>query len=264
MGASARSLRSKSKIKNQNVKLMKKLIVANWKMNPKSFKEASALFGAVKAGAKGAKNVEVIICPPAVWLSKFKASGAVKLGAQNCHWETEGAYTGELSARMIADAGANFVIVGHSERRQYMGETNAIINLKIKAALKARLKPILCVGEKEGEEMGLVVEEQTTLGLAGLSVNQMKDLIVAYEPVWAIGTGQGCQPDNALSANLFIKRTLTKLYSRFLADKTPVLYGGSVTSADCASYITDAQMDGVLVGGASLDSKEFNKIIEGL
>lgn len=244
--------------------MLKKIIVANWKMNPKSFKEAATLWGAVKTEVKGVKNIEVVICPPAVWLSKFKAGGAMKLGAQNCHWEVDGAYTGELSARMIVDAGGSFVILGHSERRQYMGETNAIVNLKIKAALKARLKPILCVGEKEGEEMGLVVEEQLTQALAGLSVNQMKDLIVAYEPVWAIGTGQACQPDNALSANLFIKRTLTKLYSRFLADKTPVLYGGSVTSADCASYITDAQMDGVLVGGASLDSKEFNKIIKSL
>ncbi len=245
---------------------MKKIIVANWKMNPKNFKEAQALLEAVKKAKRGSET-EVVICPPFIWLrclaSKTTARG-ISFGAQNCHWEITGAYTGEVAAAMAADAGAKYVILGHSERRQFMGETDEIINLKIKTALKMGLKPILCVGEKTGEEMSLVLEEQLSRALAGLSVNQAKEIAVAYEPVWAIGTGNACLPDNALSAALFIKKTLTKLYSRFLADKTSILYGGSVTSRNAADYLSKAQMNGLLVGGASLDGKEFGKIIESL
>jgi triosephosphate isomerase len=241
--------------------MSKKIIIANWKMNPKTTKEAQALWEAVKVGIKGVKNIEVVVCPPAVWLNKFKTTSTLKLGAQNCHWELDGAYTGEVSAPMLADNGASFVILGHSERRQFMGETDEIINLKIKAALKAGLKPILCAGEKEGQEMNLAVEEQLTRGLAGLNVNQMKDMVLAYEPVWAIGTGNPCLPDSALSAALFIRKTLTKLYSRFLAEKIPVLYGGSVGAQNAAAYISEARMGGLLVGGASLDAEEFVKII---
>ncbi|MBU4142892.1 triose-phosphate isomerase [Patescibacteria group bacterium] len=243
---------------------MKKLIVANWKMNPKTRNGARVLLEAIKANIKGVKFVQVVICPPAVWLVDLKTSGAVKLGSQNCHWEASGAFTGELAATMLADAGAEYVILGHSERRQYMGETDEIINLKMKAALKAKLKPILCVGEAAGEEMGAKVEQQMTAGLAGLSVNQTKELIVAYEPVWAISSagGQPCSPDDTLSAGLFIRKTLTKLYSRFVADKVPVLYGGSVDSQTVTGYIDQARMDGVLVGGASLDAEEFVRIIK--
>ena len=245
--------------------LSKKIIIANWKMNPKTAKEAQALFGAVKNGMKGIQNAEVIICPPAIYLPILKPSAAVKLGAQNCHWEISGAFTGELSAFMLVDAGAEYVILGHSERRQFMGETDEIVNLKIKAAIKAKLKPILCVGERAGEEMSAAVGGQLTAILAGLSVNQTKDLIVTYEPVWAISTnsgGKNCSPDDALSAGLFIRKTITKLYSRFLAEKIPILYGGSVESRNVASYVNQARLDGALVGGASLDAEEFGKIIQ--
>ncbi len=248
---------------------MKKLIIANWKMNPKNHKEAQALFGAINNGARGAKNTQVVICPPFTQISalgsQLSAKSNVKLGSQNCHWEISGAFTGEVSANMAADAGAEYVILGHSERRQFMGETDEIVNLKIKAALKAKLKPILCAGENVGEEMSAVVGKQLSAALAGLSVNQMKDIIIAYEPVWAISTSQGgknCSPDDALSAALFIRRTLTNLYSRFLAEKTPILYGGSVDSQNVVGYINQARMDGVLVGGASLDAEEFVKIIK--
>ncbi len=245
------------------------LIVANWKMNPKTRNGARVLLEAVKENIKGVKTVQVVICPPAVFLpvlvasvSTRKSYGGFAFGAQNCHWEVSGAFTGEISAGMAADSGAEYVILGHSERRQFMGETDEIINLKIKAACKAKLKPILCVGEKANEEMGLVVEQQLIAALAGLSVNQMKDMIVAYEPVWAIGTGNNCSPDNALSAALVIRKTITKLYSRFLAEKVPVLYGGSVNGQNDISYITQARMDGLLVGGASLDAGEFVKIVK--
>lgn len=238
------------------------IIVANWKMNPKTAKEALALFEAVKNGARSIKNAQVIVCPPFLWLPKLKTTGALKLGGQNCHWEVSGAYTGEVSAAMLSVSGARYVILGHSERRHYLGETDEVINLKIKAALKAGLRPILCVGEKEGEEMNLVIEEQVTKALAGLTVNQTKEIIIAYEPVWATGTGRACLPDDALSAALFIKRLVTKLYSRFLADKILVLYGGSVNSHNAADYLIKAGMNGLLVGGASLDAEEFVKIVK--
>ncbi|TSC53481.1 MAG: triosephosphate isomerase (TIM) [Parcubacteria group bacterium LiPW_39] len=242
--------------------MSKPLIVANWKMNPKTAKEALALFEAVKKGIGGSKNLRVVICPPFCWLPKLKPIAALRLGGQNCHWEVSGSFTGEISAAMLADSGAQYVILGHSERRQYLGETDEIINLKIKAALKASLKPILCVGEKEGEEMGSVVERQLTGALAGLGVNQTREVIIAYEPVWAIGTGRACLSDDALSAALFIRRLITKLYSRFLADKISLLYGGSVNVQNAANYITQAGMNGLLVGGASLEAEEFVKIIK--
>jgi len=242
------------------------LIIANWKMNPKTFREASKLFEAVKKSVKKSNDVKVVICPPALWLKELEPGSNfnLSLGVQNCHWEVSGAYTGELSPRMLADAGAEFVIIGHSERRNFMGENDEIVNLKIKAALSARLRPILCVGERAGEEMSLVVENQLIKDLAGLSVNQTKEIVIAYEPVWAIGTGNNCLPDNALSATLFIRKTLTKLYSRFLADKISVIYGGSVCADNVDGYIKQARMNGVLVGGASLEASEFVKIINDL
>ena len=250
---------------------MKKIIVANWKMNPKTAEEAQALLEAIKEGARAAKNAEVVVCPPAIYLPVLVASasarrsyGGLAFGSQNCHWEASGAFTGELSAPMLADAGAEYLILGHSERRQFMGETDEIINLKIKAAQKAKLKIILCVGEKEGEEMGAVVKRQLTAALAGLNVNQAKEIIVAYEPVWAIGTGNNCSPDSALSAGLFIRKTITKLYSRFLAEKIPILYGGSVNNQNSNAYIDEARLDGLLVGGSSLEAKEFNQIVKGI
>lgn len=259
----------KLKAKKSKLKIMGKIfVIANWKMNPKTFKEASELFESVKKAVKKSGDIKVIICPPALWLKEFNpgANMNLSLGAQNCHWEVSGAYTGELSSQMLADAGAEYVIVGHSERRNYMGESDEVVNLKIKAALRAKLRPILCVGERAGEEMNLVVESQLTKDLAGLSVGQMKEIIVAYEPVWAISTegGRSCSPDDALSAALFIRKTLTKLYSRFLADKTPIIYGGSVHDGNEDGYIRQARMNGVLVGGASLEAEEFVRIVQNI
>lgn len=241
---------------------MDKLIIANWKMNPKTGKEAHDLFLAVKESAKSARELEIVVCPPFLWLKELtKQAGSIKIGAQNCHWETSGAFTGEISAKMLSDIGVKYVILGHSERRHFLGETDDIINSKIKAALKAGLRPILCVGEKEGEEMHIVLETQLIRALEGLSVNQIKDIVIAYEPVWAVFTEFACSPDNALSANLFVKKILTKLYSRFLADRMPIIYGGSVNSNNSADYFSKSQMEGLLVGGASLNKEEFSKII---
>lgn len=245
---------------------MKKIIVANWKMNPKSSKDALALFEVVKKSVKGIKEIEVVICAPFAWLAKLSPGNLIRLGAQNCHWELQGAYTGEVAAPMLSDLGVEYVMLGHSERRKYMGETNEIINLKVKAALKSKLKPILCVGEREGEEMSVVIEEQLTQCLVGLSIRQIKDVVVVYEPVWAISTegGRVCEPDNALSAALFIRKTLTKLYSRFVAEQILILYGGSVDNTNVACFISQARMNGALVGAASLDGEVFSKLIKNI
>ena len=235
---------------------MKILIIANWKMNPGSQKEAERLFDVVEKGIKNMgdiKNIKVVICPPFVWLPiiSASASGGPAVGGQDCHWEKEGAYTGEVSGSMLKGMGCNYVIVGHSERRKYFDETNEMVNKKLLAALKARLKPILCVGEKEEEEMSFVIKSQLIEGLENINRAQMRDIAIAYEPVWAIGTGNPCQPDDAMKAGLFIRQTLSKLYNRKLAEEIPIIYGGSVNSKIAADYIKEAKMNGLLVGGLS-------------
>lgn len=230
------------------------------------------LFEAVKAGVKGVKNVETVICAPAVFLPILRSpnrknNGGVALGAQNCHWEINGRYTGEVSASMLADAGAKYVILGHSERRKYLGETDKIVNLKIKAALKAGPIPLLCVGEQAGEEMGEAVSRQLTECLADIPRTQLKDIVIVYEPVWAIsnsasGGDNACLPDAVFKANLLIKKILAGLYGRFLAGKTVVIYGGSVDAKNASGYIIEARMQGLLVGNASLDAAEFVEIVK--
>lgn len=244
---------------------MKKIIVANWKMNPKSLLEAEQLLDSLKESVRESRNIEIVVCPPFVWLEKFLSQiGSKKsliLGAQNCHWESHGAFTGEVSAAMLADLGVEYAIIGHSERRQYLGESDSIINAKARAALKAKIKPIICVGERQNEEMHLVVENQVRSALNGIPASQLKEIIIAYEPVWAIGPGDPCSPDSALSANLFIKKILTKLYNRTSAEKIAILYGGSVDQKNAADYVNRSQMAGLLVGGASLDAEDFREII---
>ena len=179
--------------------MQKPLIIANWKCNPATSQEARHLFEAIEKGIKGVKNAEVIICPPYTYLSSFKI---LTLGAQNCHWEMKGAYTGEVSPLMLKDLGCQYVIIGHSERRKYFGESDEVINGKLKSVLKARLRPVLCVGEEtrdafglfSGEEksvgeMSLVVQKQLEEGLKGISVGRIKDIVIAYDPLWAIGAG---------------------------------------------------------------------------
>ncbi len=215
---------------------MKPLIVANWKCNPTTLKGAKFLFNAVGKGIKNFKNVEVIICPPFTFLRdiEYKTSN-IKLGAQDCFWEVKGAFTGEISPVMLKNLGVEYVILGHSERRKYQGETDEMINKKLKAAISAGLKPILCVANL------------SQLGKSSKDISE--EIIVAYEPVFAIGTGKPCEPSMA-------KKMRDKI------DCSRVLYGGSVNSQNAGNYIKEAGFKGLLIGGASLSSKEFIEIVK--
>lgn len=255
----------------------KPLIIANWKMNPTTQKEAEHLFGSVEKEVRKIKEAEIVICPPFVWLRECHSlfgsdTPNFQLGAQDCFWEEKGAYTGEVSPLMLKNLGCQYVIIGHSERRKYFQENDEIINRKIKTALKTRLRPILCLGEEvrdtfdsQGQplnEMSLKVGEQLEKDLMGFSAAKIREIVIAYEPIWAIGTGVPCSPDEAMKAALFIRKTLTKFYNRPIAEKVKILYGGSVTSQNAADYVKGAGMNGLLVGGASLNATEFVKIVE--
>ena len=218
---------------------MKKIIVANWKMNPASIHEAKKLFNAVK-------KTNAVICPPFIYLSLFKYRF---LGAQNCHWEQLGAFTGEASPKMLKDLGCKYVIIGHSERRKHFKETDEMINRKLKAALRIGMIPILCIGEKKGENAEKIVDSQINKDLKSIAKNDLKKIIIAYEPIWAIGTGNFCSTEKANKVRQFIKGKMNN----------KILYGGSVDSSIANNY-TKAGFDGLLVGGASLNAEEFIKI----
>jgi triosephosphate isomerase len=235
---------------------VKILIVANWKCNPAALKGAKLLFDSVKNGIKNVKNIEVVICPPFVYLANLGLTTYnLRLGAQDVFWEEKGAYTGEISPLMLKDLGLKYVILGHSERRA-LGETDEMVNKKLKAALKTKLKPILCVGETEKErKLGQtfrVLKIQLKKALNRLIAQSLNRLLITYEPVWAIGTGKACGIKEAKPANLFIKK---------LVKNIPILYGGSVNSQNAKDYIEKAGFQGLLVGGASLNAQEFIKII---
>lgn len=249
---------------------MEPLIVANWKMNPQKIDEARKILKGIKEGIGDIKGVEIIICPPFVylpyWVEFFKKDEKkIKLGAQDCFWQEKGAFTGEVSPKMLKDLGVEYVILGHSERRKYFGETDEMINKKLKAAISAKLKPILCVGETERElgirnyelgEVKNVLRNQLKMALKNIpnSLFQIPNsLIIAYEPVWAIGTGNPCPPEEAKKVLLFLRKILKK---------NQILYGGSVNSENAIYYIKEANFDGLLVGGASLKAKEFIKIVK--
>ncbi len=270
-------------------------IIANWKCNPQTLKEAARLFDAAEENVRNVKNdgnFEVVICAPSVFLCSMQPPlnpplsqtgsfatcnsfgikkggrrGVVKLGAQNCFWEQRGPFTGEVSPTMLKSVNCEYVILGHSKRRECFGETDEIINFKIKAALIAGLKPILCIGEKkeEREKAKEVIEQQLCNGLEGVSKGQLVNIVIVYEPVWAISTTtdrDDCTPDEAFSSSLMIRKFLINLYDKYTANKVKIVYGGSVDSSNAASYITEAKMDGVLVGAASLSANEFAKIIK--
>jgi len=251
---------------------MKTLIVANWKMNPSTKKEAKKLFDSVRKSTKGIKNIEVVICPPFVYLSLFSG---LKLGAQNVFYlsadrqvKKSGAFTGEVSPLMLKDLGVEYVIIGHSESRKYLNETDEVINKKIKESLFIGLKPILCVGETDEEKNSgkklEVLEVQITQALKGVMKSEAKNIVIAYEPVWAIGTGNNCSVDETMSSILLIRKIISKLYNREIADTTKIIYGGSVDSKNTNSYITQTGVNGLLVGGASLNAEEFIEIIKSL
>jgi len=251
----------------------KPLIIANWKMNPTTLKEAEHLFGSIEKEARKVKDAEVVICPPFVWLVSlvaFARSGLspkderVAFGGQDCFWEEKGAYTSQVSPLMLKNLGCQYVIIGHSDRRKYFEESNELVNRKIKTALNARIRPILCVGEEVEDEMSLIVGEQLEKDLFGIPEAKIREIVIVYEPVWAISANNGidCSSDETMKAGLFIRKTLTKLYNRSIAEKVKIIYGGSVTSQNAADYIKGAAMNGLLIGNASLNATEFVKIIE--
>jgi triosephosphate isomerase len=240
-------------------------IAGNWKMNTTAA-EAERLVLEMLDKLDGIKGVEKVLCPPFVSLvaiNMMLQDSSIKLGAQNMYFETKGAYTGEISPLMLSEL-CEFVILGHSERRWYFGETDEIVNKKVKAALANKLKPILCVGERlEENEAGKteeVINRQVTAALD--SIEPVSDLVIAYEPVWAIGTGKAASGEQAAATIQFIRDVLAKLWNKSIAQDLRILYGGSVTSANIAEFISRPEIDGALVGGASLKAEEFVSIVE--
>jgi triosephosphate isomerase len=240
------------------------LIAGNWKMNT-TVSQAVALVNEMRQVLNAVKGVEKVICPPFVSLAAVKdliKGTSIKLGAQNLYFEEKGAYTGEISPLMLAEL-CEYVIIGHSERRQYFNETDEIVNKKTKAALKAGLKPILCIGERlEENEAGKtaeVVTGQLRLSLAGIDYHG--GFIIAYEPVWAIGTGRAATGNQANETIDLIRRNISGLYGKEASEDVHILYGGSVTAANTVEFMKQPEIDGALVGGASLKADEFLSIV---
>lgn len=233
-------------------------------MNPQNGEEALRLIKALK-NQQLPKDIELVVAPPFVYLDEVKKilPKEIKLGAQNMSFAERGAYTGEISGLMLKNLGCDYVIIGHSERRSRLGESDEMVNFKIKAALKIGLNPVLAVGEKEqGDDIKSVLSAQIGAALEGLEAPDLEKLIIAYEPVWAIGTGLSDTPDHALSAALLIRKIVGNLYTPDWAQDLPVLYGGSVSGENASDFIMQAGIDGALVGGASLEIEEFLKIIK--
>jgi triosephosphate isomerase (TIM) len=246
----------------------KKLIAGNWKMNKTSADGVSLAAELVSTVGKQT-DVDVVICPPFTALesvAKAIDGSTVKLGAQNMHFEPSGAFTGEVSAPMLRAIFANYVILGHSERRAYFGETDAFINKKVVAALKNQLRPILCVGETLAErEAGStlkVVQTQTEACLEGVSKEQASSVVIAYEPVWAIGTGKVATTEQAQEVHAFIRGLLTKLFTEPVAQKVRILYGGSMKPANAPELLAQNDIDGGLIGGASLEARSFVDLVK--
>jgi triosephosphate isomerase len=242
-------------------------MAGNWKMN-KTVPDAVNVVKSLKNAVAGVSDVEILICPTFTALyavnNEIKGSN-INLGAQNLFWEAKGAFTGEISPAMLKDTGCSYVIVGHSERRQYFGETDETVNKKTKAALAADIIPIVCVGEtlKEREDNVTfkVIEKQVRGGLAGLSPQQASLTVIAYEPVWAIGTGKTATPDQAQEVHSFVRKIYEQMYKES-AEKVRILYGGSVNPGNVSDLMKKSDIDGGLVGGASLEAESFAKLVK--
>jgi triosephosphate isomerase len=248
--------------------IRRKLIAGNWKMN-KTAAEGVSLTQEIVEAVGRETLVDVVLCPPFTALAGVGHAlegRAIKLGAQNMHPEKSGAFTGEISAEMLRTLYVTHVILGHSERRQYFGETDAFINKKVLAALSSELRPILCVGETLAErEAGRtleVVRTQTEAALAGVKPEQITTVIIAYEPVWAIGTGKVATTAQAQEVHAFIRELLTKLYGAALAQKVRILYGGSMKPANAPELLAQKDIDGGLIGGASLEARSFVDLVK--
>lgn len=248
--------------------MAKPFIAGNWKMQ-KTIPEALELVNNLKRELVDLDTVDIVVCPGYVALSEVADSlqdSNIKLGAQNLYWEASGAFTGEISAGMLKDAGCDYVIIGHSERRKYFSETDQKVNKRIKAAQAQGLIPIVCVGEtlaeREENKTIAVVETQLSGGLKGLDPENLENLVIAYEPVWAIGTGKTATPQQAEEVHKFIRSWIAKQYSEGVASSLRIIYGGSVKPENARELMQEADIDGALVGGASLDSGSFSEIVK--
>ncbi|MDO8526990.1 MAG: triose-phosphate isomerase [Deltaproteobacteria bacterium] len=248
--------------------MRKKLIVANWKMNftvPEALKYLAAFRREMQVGYP---ECEIVICPPFTTLFAFDEAiegTPLKLGAQNMHWEETGAFTGEISPQFLKDLNVNYVLLGHSERRHIFGETDIMVNKKLSMALQQKLNPIVCVGEtdaehKEGKTFE-VVERQIKKALDGQMRSDLENLSWAYEPVWAIGTGKNATPEQAQEVSQWMRRLIAKIFDTPTSEKMRILYGGSVSDEKARGFLDQPDIDGLLVGGASLDPKKFAGII---
>lgn len=243
-----------------------KFVVANWKMNPDSLERAKTIFLHTRRATEGIRKTEVIICPPFVYLESLgRLTRGISLGAQDVFWEPEGSFTGEISASMIKDTGVSYVIIGHSERRA-LGDTNEIVNKKVKASLKEGLTVILCVGERERDSQGHYLSfltSQIQSALDKVSKRNLESLIIAYEPVWAVGQSDYRALDGRAlhETSLFIRKILADMYGHSEAMETPILYGGSVNTQNAESILSEGNVQGVLVGRQSLE-ENFEEIID--
>ena len=246
--------------------MRRKVIAGNWKMNMLP-NEAMNFINELEPVVKNAK-CEIILCVPYtdLFYSLLTAQNtAIKIGAQNMHWEEKGAYTGEVSAEMLKAVGVEYVIIGHSERRQYFNETDETVNKKIKAAFANELKPIVCVGEtleeREAGKTAEIITKQTELALEGLTNEQVESTIIAYEPIWAIGTGKTATSEDANNSVKEIRKKIEEIYGQETASRVIIQYGGSVKSSNAKELFEMSDIDGGLVGGASLKAEEFSKIV---
>jgi triosephosphate isomerase len=243
------------------------IIVGNWKMH-KTIAEAVALVKALRSSVVDIDGVDIGVAPPFIALgavSEALRGCPIVVAAQNMHWEPQGAYTGEVSAAMLTDVGCRRVIIGHSERRQFFGETDATVNRKLKAALGTQLDPIMCVGEtldqREANATFDILEQQIRQGFAEIPAEHVPRVVVAYEPIWAIGTGKTATPDQAQEVHVFLRNLLSGLYGKTLADEVRIQYGGSVNAGNIQTLMLQPDVDGALVGGASLEAASFAQIV---
>ncbi len=247
--------------------MRKKFIAGNWKMYKNSITAELLALELVK-GLAGESRVTVAVCPPFPFLARVASvvkGTPIALGAQNCYPKEEGAFTGEVSPSMLVDAGCTYVILGHSERRKVMGETDAFINQKVHAALKAGLQVILCIGEtldeRKANRTNEVLNEQLAGSLAGITADSLANIVLAYEPVWAIGTGVVATPEQAQDAHAHVRKRIAETISPAAAEKVIIQYGGSVKADNAATLLKLPDVDGALVGGASLEAKLFLPIV---
>ncbi|MFV8826546.1 triose-phosphate isomerase [Alkalihalobacterium sp. APHAB7] len=248
--------------------MRKPIIAGNWKMN-KTLGEALQFVDQVKGAVPTSEQVDSVVCSPALFLDALVKSvegTELKVGAQTMHFEESGAFTGEISPVALSDIGASYVIIGHSERREMFNETDETVNKKVKAAFAHRLIPIMCCGEtleqREAGQTNELVGDQVKKGLEGLSEDQVKQLVIAYEPIWAIGTGKSSSAQEANETCAHIRTVVADMYSQEVADAVRIQYGGSVKPANIAEYLGQSDIDGALVGGASLEADSFLQLLE--